>query len=42
MGLDNNNVHEDDLEYCQVCGVPISEEEGDNMDLELCIGCDHD
>lgn len=33
---------EEEQEYCAVCGIAISETEGDNMDAELCIGCDHD
>lgn len=31
----------DDPVYCDNCGIQISELEGDNMEAQLCIGCDH-
>lgn len=39
MVVDNNN--EDGPVYCDNCGIQISEEEGDNMDDGVCLGCNH-
>ena len=30
------------MDKCLVCGCDISEEEGDNMVANICIGCDID